>query len=224
MKTCFIISPIGSKESNIRKNADKLFDFILKPACDKAGFKPHRIDHINHIDKIDSKIIDYLETSDLVIADTSTQNANCFYEIGYRTALNKPIILLKKEDEALPFDVASIRCISYGFDVETSSIVIDEIVKTINAINFHPTTHDNLHEKQITNNDIYQAVLGLKDRIDEIPRKFNSETIDILSSKISNKSDDPTENLMNSFFAFCTQANEEDVKKISQNLSRIKFE
>lgn len=34
MKTCFVVSPIGETDSEIRSNADKLFKYIISPVCE----------------------------------------------------------------------------------------------------------------------------------------------------------------------------------------------
>jgi hypothetical protein len=45
MKTCFVISPIGVPGSDVREHADDVFDFIIKPAVEKAGYNVKRADH-----------------------------------------------------------------------------------------------------------------------------------------------------------------------------------
>ena len=37
-KKCFVVSPIGDENSDVRKNADQLFNYIIKPVCEKCGF------------------------------------------------------------------------------------------------------------------------------------------------------------------------------------------
>ena len=50
----------------------------------------------------------------MIIADITTKNANVFFELGYAFARNKPVILLaKKTDVPLPFDVSSFRVLFY---------------------------------------------------------------------------------------------------------------
>ena len=41
-KKCFVVSPIGDENSDVRKNADQLFNYIIKPVCEKCGFKAIR--------------------------------------------------------------------------------------------------------------------------------------------------------------------------------------
>lgn len=113
LKKCFVVSPIGEDGSDIRRNADQLFNHIIKPVCEKCGFKAIRIDHENTPDSITQGILDSLFKYDLVIADLTGHNPNVFFEIGYRASIGKPIIHLKRKGESIPFDVSSIRTFDY---------------------------------------------------------------------------------------------------------------
>ena len=113
MKRCFVISPIGNPGTDIRKNADQLYQHIIKPVCEKCGFAAQRVDEFNTSGSITQEILDALNEYDLVIADLTGNNPNVFFEIGYRTKSQKPIIHLKRKEEKLPFDVSAIRTFDY---------------------------------------------------------------------------------------------------------------
>ena len=97
MRICFVVCPIGEDNSNTRNRSDKLLKHIIEPVCDKNNLKVIRVDTLNSSDSITNTIVEYLNTADLVIADLSDHNPNAFYEIGYRSALKKPIIHLKNK-------------------------------------------------------------------------------------------------------------------------------
>ena len=60
-KTCFVIGPIGKENSDIRKDADRLFKFIISPTVEKLGYEtPVRADHIPNPGTITSQIIENL--------------------------------------------------------------------------------------------------------------------------------------------------------------------
>lgn len=109
MKNCFIICPIGDNGSETRKRSDSLFKHVISPVCKECGFEPIRIDKENTNGSITDDILKHLMEDDLVIADLTENNPNAFYEIGYRTALNKPSIHLMTKDSSIPFDVSTIR-------------------------------------------------------------------------------------------------------------------
>lgn len=127
-KTCFVVSPIGEQGSEIRKNADQLFTYVIEPVCAECGFKTLRIDYEDKAESITRGIMDRLNESDLVIADLTGQNPNVFFEIGYRTALKKPIIHLKKKKESISFDIAAIRAFDYDL---TDLDAVEEIKKRL---------------------------------------------------------------------------------------------
>lgn len=131
-RMCFVVSPIGDEGSDIRRNADQLFNHIIKPVCEKCGFDAVRIDHENTPDLITQGILDSLHNYDLVIADLTGHNPNVFFEMGYRTSIGKPIIHLKRKGENIPFDVSSIRIFDYDLtDLDIVAETRDRLEKAI---------------------------------------------------------------------------------------------
>ena len=78
MKKCFVVSPIGDAGTDIRKNADQLYQHIIKPVCEKCGFIAQRVDEFNTSNSITQEILDALNDYDLVIADLTRHNPNVF--------------------------------------------------------------------------------------------------------------------------------------------------
>jgi nucleoside 2-deoxyribosyltransferase len=113
-KKCFVVCPISEEGTETRKRYDDLLKFIITPACEASGYEPVRVDQLYHTDKIDNKIIELLDTSDLVIADVTEQNANVFFELGYRMATKKPVIQMASEGTKLPFDIVTKNTIFYA--------------------------------------------------------------------------------------------------------------
>lgn len=83
---------------------------------------------------IQGHIISNLESSDLVLCDMSIHNPNVFFELGIRTALNKPVCLVKdditKDD---PFDTAPINYSIYSSNL-SGWVLKEEIKKLTNHI------------------------------------------------------------------------------------------
>lgn len=113
-KKCFIVYSIGDKDSEVRRHSDKLYRHIIKPVCDISRLLPVRIDKLNQPDLITDNIVEHLSSDDVVIADITGKDPNVFYEIGYRIALRLPIILVRKKDADIPFDVSAIRVFDYS--------------------------------------------------------------------------------------------------------------
>ena len=55
-KICFIISPIGEKDSKTRKLADQKYDLIFEPVLKECGYKPIRADKENSPNSISRTI------------------------------------------------------------------------------------------------------------------------------------------------------------------------
>ena len=90
MKNCFIVCPIGNEDTETRKRSDSLYKHVILPVCKETGFEAIRIDKENTTGSITEEIFKHLNEDDLVIADLTENNPNAFYEMGYRSALNKP--------------------------------------------------------------------------------------------------------------------------------------
>jgi hypothetical protein len=66
-------------------------------------------------DVIHANIIQNIEKADMLLCDMSALNANVFFELGVRTALNKPICLVKDDVTTfVPFDLGVINHHTYA--------------------------------------------------------------------------------------------------------------
>ncbi len=118
-KTCFIIMPITVPEVllNVYGNDPHHFEMVLEnlflPAISNAGLMPI-LPRAEGEENIEARIIKSLETADWVLCDMSTFNANVFFEFGVRTALNRPVCVVKDDTtQESPFDTRSINCHTY---------------------------------------------------------------------------------------------------------------
>jgi hypothetical protein len=113
MKKCFVISPIGSPESDVRERANDVFDFIIKPALSALGIEAVRADMLATPGLITDQMIAAILNYDLCIVDLTGHNPNVFYELAVAQAAGRPVVLLKLVGEAIPFDVKDYRLIEY---------------------------------------------------------------------------------------------------------------
>ncbi|WP_212556119.1 hypothetical protein, partial [Methanosarcina spelaei] len=138
-KKCFIIMPVTTPPElvSVYNNDSHHFRHVMEhlfiPAVKEAGFEP--IKPITEgSDVIHGNIISNLESSDLVLCDMSTNNPNVFFELGIRTALNKPVCLLKDPYvEKVPFDIVPVNYHVYSPDLSTWEVE-DEVDKLANHI------------------------------------------------------------------------------------------
>jgi|GEM_PF-1477730 len=139
-KQCFVISPIGAPDSEIRKRSDQVLKHIIKPAVESCGYEAVRADEIAKPGMITKQILKRVAEAPLIIADLTGGNPNVFYELAIRHALQKPLIQIIEKGEKLPFDIAETRTIFYDHrDLEDADVARKEIVKCIEAIERDPS-------------------------------------------------------------------------------------
>jgi hypothetical protein len=105
----FVISPIGPEASAVRREADKFLGMVKDAVGQKYDIKRH--DEQQKDFSITKSLYRSLDTAPLVVAYMGRPdwNANVMFEIGYRIATHKPILIVSHESDVLPFDVQDIQ-------------------------------------------------------------------------------------------------------------------
>jgi len=129
MKKCFVISPIGQPGSDVREQADAVFDYIIEPALKGMEIEAVRADKLAEPGLVTDQMIGAILNYDLCIADLSGQNPNVFYELAIAQAAERPVVLLKLAGEIIPFDVKDYRLIEY--DLKPRSIRTDRWIPVL---------------------------------------------------------------------------------------------
>ena len=114
----FVIMPFGkSKEEEARfRSVYEHFKRIL----DDFGFEARRSDDIPGSKSILRDIISNISSSELIVADLTSLNANVFYELAIAHSLHKPTILLTQDPlSSLPFDLQQYHVVKYSRDFES---------------------------------------------------------------------------------------------------------
>lgn len=97
------------------------FDIIyetIAAAVTDVGLHCKRVDDIWDRDHVMDDVLSLLWRSQIVVADLTGRNANVFYETGLAHALPRSTILLTQQPTDMPFDLQSIRYLSYGVGTE----------------------------------------------------------------------------------------------------------
>ena len=94
MDEAFIVMQIGDPE------LDAVCDDAVIPAITDAGFVARRVDRHNTGDLLKSEIVQFIERSQIIVADLTNERPNCYLEIGYAMGLGKKsnLILTARED------------------------------------------------------------------------------------------------------------------------------
>jgi hypothetical protein len=107
---CFILMPITTHADYIKDYGGDTEHFLhvledlFCPAVEKVGFEPvPPVAEGN--DLIHARIIQQIEEAPMALCDMSRLNANVFFELGIRTAVNKPVSMVVDDVTGkVPFD------------------------------------------------------------------------------------------------------------------------
>lgn len=110
-KRIFVIMPFS-------KEFDDVYLLGVREVAEKLGLVAERADDIEHNEQILDIIQNNIRTCDIVIADTTHQNPNVFYEIGFSHAVKVPTVLISRSGQKMPFDLKAMNHIFYETIVE----------------------------------------------------------------------------------------------------------
>lgn len=106
MPTSFVLMPFSDEFNEI-------YSRFISRALTEAGYEVRRADDVASNQSILKDIVQSIVSSDLIVADLTSPNANVYYELGLAHAFGKPVILLTQDISGLPFDLKSYRVITY---------------------------------------------------------------------------------------------------------------
>ena len=74
------------------------YNMGIKPALENCGFRPCRVDHVEHNDKICDRIVAEIRESALVVADFTGHRGGVYFEAGLAKGLGMPLIWTCRDD------------------------------------------------------------------------------------------------------------------------------
>lgn len=152
----------------------RVYEHIIKPSCEIAGFKPLRADDIMTTNYIALDIIKNIIECEMAICDLSSRNPNVLYELGIRQSFNLPVTLIKDKKTKRVFDIQGFRDIEYD-----ESLRIDTVETTIQDLSeVIKNTYDN---KQSEINSLV-SLLGIEPAKLTEKKKISTDTELILNS------------------------------------------
>lgn len=175
-RKCFVIMPISDTEGYNKGHFTKVYEHLIKPACELAELEPDRVDDSKASDIIHRDIFNKLLNSPMAICDISSKNPNVFFELGIRLALNKPVTIIKDNKTTQVFDIGIIKYINYDSELQYGEVIksqkdiADSLIQTFErggiALLDSFVSRENLSEHTTT---VKPAGGGLKTvRIDDI--------------------------------------------------------
>jgi O-acetyl-ADP-ribose deacetylase (regulator of RNase III) len=147
-KNCFVIMPYGKKKDvdGNEIDFDEIYEYIIEAAVQQLeGFECIRCDNINEPGWVHKRMVQHIFEDRVAIVDTSTLNANVFYELGVRHALRKEVtVLIQREGTTWPFNIAGMSSISYTTNPRGVGKAINAIVDFISNALKNPAHVDSL--------------------------------------------------------------------------------
>jgi hypothetical protein len=190
-KICFVISPIGDEDTDIRKRSDKVLKHIITAAVEPLGYNVVRADKISEPGIITHQILQHIVDAPLVIADLTDRNPNVFYELALRHAIRKPQVQLIRKGDQIPFDVAATRIIQFDLtDLDSVEATKNEIVAQVKSLEAGKNDTDNpisvsldLKVLKESNNPEERSLADIVEAISDLRVTLTSADKGILSTK-----------------------------------------
>jgi hypothetical protein len=105
--------------------------WIIKKTCEEVGLRCMRGDEEYYSSDIFSQVLKMIVQSRLIIANINGRNPNVLYELGIAQALDKPTILITKNQNQLPIDLKSKRFLIYRDYKELQKMMSHELIKVL---------------------------------------------------------------------------------------------
>ena len=174
-KKCFVLTPIGEDNSDIREHADAVINEMIKPVMrDYEVIAAHRICNTGIITE---QIMQEIAESDIVVANLTTCNPNVMYELALRHCTGKPVIMIAEKGTKIPFDLNPHRMIWYKF---TNRPAFQKELRE---------TLQNVEEKKIFND--FQAVLTMLETAYRVPISKLQDLVDPVYMRLGTDSNPP---------------------------------
>src|SRR5258706_1052327 len=118
MRSCYVSIPFGVKPNfdGGTLDFDYLYRTVIQPAVQEFQMECRRLDEFSPGAIWHKTLFSALISSDLVIADITTNSPNILYEIGVRHALKRGRTILISAGGRPPFDISYTQVLLYDPD------------------------------------------------------------------------------------------------------------
>jgi len=132
-KKCFIILPQSEPDRYPKGHFNRVYQYIIVPACRQAGFSAIRAGETSE-DSLD--LINSLIESDLILCDISTNNKPALYGFAVRQATGLPVVIMKDLKTSVVANIPEFDRVEYDESlridtVQTEIEILSEALKKV---------------------------------------------------------------------------------------------
>lgn len=160
LRWAFVVRPFGVRGDVNFEHIEKV---LIAPALKALGIHGRTTQEFFHQGNIREEMFQELLTADLVIADISLLNANVFYELGIRHALqDKHTFLIRSSIEPVPFDLKTDRYLKYDHERPQASLklLIDGLRRSLDRPDADSPVHQLLPALRASDRERFIRVPG----------------------------------------------------------------
>lgn len=186
---CGLVMPISAIDTYPENHWKNVKD-IIKESLEGLGFEISLVSDSNDSGVIQSRIVQNLFDSDIVVCDVSAKNPNVMFELGMRLAFDKPVVIIKDNSTDFSFDIAVIEHLEYPRDLHYNSILIfkenlkNKVIGTIESAkktdyttflkHFSITKVAKIETKEVDSYEfLIKSISDIRDDIDMLDRKIS---------------------------------------------------
>ena len=119
--TCGLVMPISQIGNYTEQHWSEVL-LLIREALADTDFSVDLVSNANDVGVIQTRIVQNLYWSDIVVCDVSAKNPNVMFELGMRLAFDRPAIIIKDDATSYSFDTAPIEHLTYPSDLRYGSI------------------------------------------------------------------------------------------------------
>lgn len=179
-KVCLVMMPFSDPTGYSQGHFKRVYDYLIKPACENAGFKAKRVDENVKTSVIMLDLLNMILDCDMAICDLSSRNPNVFYELGVRQAFDKKCVLIIDSKTDKPFDTSMLRTISYDESLRID-LIKDKVEELTNAIK-------ETYENKVNDGNSLVQLLSVKSSAKIPDRRMMNTDLSIVLSAIQSLS------------------------------------
>jgi hypothetical protein len=143
-KQCFIIMSPHDTEGYPKGHVNRVYQYIIAPACRVAGFTPIRIGDPS-IDDTPLGIVKTIIESDIVLCDISANNPDAIHVFAIRQAMGLPVTLMKDIKTTVKANIPEFDFLEYDESLRIDTVeneiqLLGESLKKMFANKGEPTS------------------------------------------------------------------------------------